>query len=158
MNLKWADLGGIYSPIIAPNMGKHCDSGHLTDPTRRDSLHEDAPRLALTNLQTSPAFDLMAVPNKKGHIIGPGEYQLDILVAAENARPIKLSVRDNFARYLERGRNDNVARWRGRNHAVRFWRGQSAVKRVSVSSPGAAAPQARKVVDSLLQSPGPEEC
>src|SRR5947208_16622750 len=27
-----------------------------------------------------------------------------------------------------------------------------------VSSPGAAAPQARKVVDSLLQSPGPEEC
>jgi len=28
MNLKWANLGRIYSPIIAPNMGKHCDVGH----------------------------------------------------------------------------------------------------------------------------------
>ncbi len=68
MNLKWANLGKIY-----------------------------APRLGLTNQQPSLAFDLMVAPAHRGHIIGPGEYQLDILVAAENARPtartIALSLR-----------------------------------------------------------------
>jgi hypothetical protein len=31
----------------------------------------------------------MAAPSNKAHIIGPGEYRLNILVAAENARPIE---------------------------------------------------------------------
>lgn len=97
MNLKWANLGKIYFPTIAPQMGKHCDVGHIADPSRRHLLHEDAPKLGLTNQQASLAFDLMVAPAHRGHIIGPGEYQLDILVAAENARPtartIALSLR-----------------------------------------------------------------
>lgn len=92
MNLTWANIGTIYFPSIAPEMGKHCDVGHIVDPTRRHLLREDAPRLALTNQQASLAFDLMVAPNHRGHIIGPGEYQLDILVAAENVRPIKRTV------------------------------------------------------------------
>lgn len=89
MNLKWANLGAIYFPSIVPEMGKHCDIGHIVDPACRQLLREDAPRLALTDQQTSLAFDLMVAPNHRGHIIGPGEYQLEILVAAENVRPIK---------------------------------------------------------------------
>src|SRR2546425_8249870 len=73
-------------------MGKHCDVGHIADPARRDMLREDAPRLALTNQQTSLAIDLMVAPNHKGHIVGPGEYQLDILVAAENATPVPRTI------------------------------------------------------------------
>ncbi|MBI3615927.1 MAG: hypothetical protein HY211_05350 [Candidatus Omnitrophica bacterium] len=92
MNLKWANIGIIYFPNIPPGMGKHCDVGHIVDPARRDRLRENAPRLALINQQTSLAFDLMVAPNHRGHIIGPGEYQLDILVAAENARPIKETI------------------------------------------------------------------
>lgn len=92
MNLNWANVSSIYFPSIAPEMGKHCDLGHIVDPSRRHALHEDAPRLALTSQQTSLAFDLMVAPNHKGHIIGPGEYQLEILVAAENARPITRTV------------------------------------------------------------------
>lgn len=93
MNLRWANLsGGIYFPSIAPGMGKHCDVGHIADPARRHLLREDAPGLALTARQTSLAFDLMVAPNHRGHIIGPGEYQLDILVAAENARPVKRTI------------------------------------------------------------------
>jgi hypothetical protein len=92
MNLKWANVGTIYFPYIAPEMGKHCDVGHIVDPARRHILHEDAPRLTLTDQQTSLAFDLMAAPNHRGHIIGPGEYQLEILVAAENVRPIKRTI------------------------------------------------------------------
>lgn len=74
-------------------MGKHCNVGHIVDPARRHLLpYEDSPRLDLADQVTSLAFDVTVAPNHKGHIIGPGEYQLDILVAAENARPIKRTV------------------------------------------------------------------
>lgn len=89
MNLKWADIGVIYFPSIAPEMGKHCDIGHIVDPSLRHLLNEDSPKLGLTNQQTSLTFDLMVAPNHKGHIIGPGKYQLEIMVAAENAHPAK---------------------------------------------------------------------
>jgi hypothetical protein len=92
MNLNWANIGAIYFPSIAPQMGKYCDLGHIADPARRHLLNEDAPLLGLTNQQTSLAFDVMARPNHKGHIVGPGEYQLEILVAAENASPIKRTI------------------------------------------------------------------
>ncbi len=92
MNLKWANIGTVYFPSIAPDMGKHCDIGHVVDPARRHLLREDAPRLVLTDKQTSLAFDLMAAPNNRSHIIGPGEYQVDVLVAAENVRPKKQTV------------------------------------------------------------------
>jgi hypothetical protein len=89
MNLKWAYLPTIYFPSIAPGMGKHCDIAHIIEPMRRYLIpYEDAPNLGLTDQQTSLAFDLMAAPSDKGHIVRFGEYQLDILVAAENARPI----------------------------------------------------------------------
>jgi len=92
MNLKWANIGKMYFPIIAPEMGKHCDLGHIADPSRRQLLAEDSPRLHLSDQQASLAFDLIIAPNHKGHIIGPGEYRLKILVAAENIRPIRKTV------------------------------------------------------------------
>lgn len=92
MNLRWANVGVIYFPSIAPDMGKHCDLGHIVDPSQRQRLREDNPRLQLNENQTSLAFDLMVAPNHRGHIIGPGEYRLDILVAAENARPLARTV------------------------------------------------------------------
>ncbi len=90
MNLKWSHVGLFFFPIIAPDMGKHCDIGHIVDPARRTLLpNEVAPKLNLESDQTSLTFDLISAPNHKGHIIGPGEYELDILVAAENAKPRK---------------------------------------------------------------------
>ena len=69
-------------------MGKHCDIGHIVDPARRSNPHirEENPRLRLTDQQTSLAFDVIAAPNHKGHIIAPGDYKLKIIIAAENAR------------------------------------------------------------------------
>jgi hypothetical protein len=42
-----------------------------------------------TRFRASLALDLMATPNHKGRIVGLGEYQLDIRVAAENAPPVE---------------------------------------------------------------------
>lgn len=92
MNLNWANLGNIYFPGIAPGMGKHCDIAHISDPARRRYLGEDVPKLGLSSTQTSLAFDLMVKPNHKGHIVGPGDYELDILVAAENVHPLKRTI------------------------------------------------------------------
>jgi hypothetical protein len=91
MNLKWANIHTIYFPRIVPEMGRHCDLGHILDPAIRNhpDLREENPRLRLTNQQPSLAFDVIAAPNNKGHIIGPGEYQLKILVVAENGRHAK---------------------------------------------------------------------
>jgi hypothetical protein len=98
MNPKWVHLPGfappMYFPMIAPNMGKHCDIGHIVDPAQRTQpgLSEENPALGLTNQETSLTFDLITAPNHKGHIIGPGEYELDILVAADNAAPVAHAV------------------------------------------------------------------
>jgi len=66
MNLKWADVGGIYFPSIAPKMGKHCDIGHITDPPKRQKVGEDVPRLALTEHTTSLASILSSPPITAG--------------------------------------------------------------------------------------------
>ena len=91
MNLKWSNVGLIYFPFIAAGMGKHCDIGHIVDPACRShpGLREENPRLKLTNEQASLAFDVIAAPNHKGHIIARGDYRLKILIAAENAHPIE---------------------------------------------------------------------
>ena len=88
MNLVWSNLRALYCSI-APETGKHCDVAHVTDPKRRGLLGEHAPQLKLNTDQTSLAFDLITSPNNKNHIVGPGEYLLDILVAAENCPPVK---------------------------------------------------------------------
>lgn len=92
MNLRWTNLGTIYFPSITAKMGKHCDLGHIVDPPRRYAVREENAALGLTAQHTSLAFDLMVAPTHMGHIIGPGVYRLDILVAAENAVPLSRTV------------------------------------------------------------------
>ena len=107
MNLRWANFPIMLYPVISPEMGKHCDLAHIVDPAKRQAkfdpnnpksqtLEENNPRLGLTDQQTSLAFDLIASPNHKGHIIGPGEYRLEIKIAAENAGPKKKIVEINL--------------------------------------------------------------
>jgi hypothetical protein len=89
MNLKWADLGALYWPQIVPGMRAHCDVAHVHDPARRNEVGEESTRLSIDPSQTSMAFDLITAPNHMRHIVGPGQYQLDIIVAAVNAKARK---------------------------------------------------------------------
>jgi len=90
MNLSWSHIHKIYFPVIVPGMGKHCDLAHIVDPALRShsSIREENPKLKLTVVEASLAFDLIVAPNDKGHIIGPGDYHLKISIAAANARPV----------------------------------------------------------------------
>jgi hypothetical protein len=94
MNLKWSHVGGVLYRNIAPQMGKHCDLGHIVDPARRAApeIGEENPALKLSDQQTSLAFNVIVQPNDKGYIVGPGTYQLKVLIGAENARPVEKTI------------------------------------------------------------------
>jgi hypothetical protein len=94
MNLTWSHVRGALYPYIAPQMGKHCDLGHIVDPARRNEpeIREENPRLKLSDQQTSLAFNMLVQPNDKGYIVGPGTYQLKVLIGAENARPVEKTI------------------------------------------------------------------
>jgi len=93
MNLVWSHMQSqgkppvIYYPMISPHMSKHCDLANIVDPARRAGSIEENPALGLTPTQTSARFNVMVYPNHKGEIVGPGRYQIDLVVAASNARP-----------------------------------------------------------------------
>jgi hypothetical protein len=92
MNLKWANFSGaVFFPRIAPGMGKHCDLAHIVEPAGREALNENVPGLPVT--QCCLSFELVEAPNHRGHIVGPGEYELEVLAAADNVGPKKGRVR-----------------------------------------------------------------
>src|SRR5262249_47485666 len=93
MNLRWSDIDQMYFPSIAADTRKHCNVAHVTDPAQRVWIGEEVARLKLTDEECNMAFDVVSKPNHQGHIVGPGDYELDILVSAENARPDKRTVR-----------------------------------------------------------------
>jgi hypothetical protein len=96
MNLVWTNLNGAAYTRILPGKSKHCDIGHIINPSHRDRLSGELPAFGLSPSQTVLAFELVSKPNNRTPIIGPGIYRLDIQIAAENARPKKLTVNLSF--------------------------------------------------------------
>jgi hypothetical protein len=88
MNLTWSDIhsniGGMYFPRIAPGMDKYCDIANILDPTPRLPIKK-----GLSVEETALTFQLVSRPNHNHHVVGPGEYRLEIFVAASNARPVQ---------------------------------------------------------------------
>jgi hypothetical protein len=96
MNLRWAHgqqaAGGpeIFAEGISPQMGKHCDLGHVMDPESRADVGEDLPNVpAATSIL---ALDLEFPPNTRSHLIPPGTYQLALRVAAANSTPVTKTI------------------------------------------------------------------
>ncbi len=92
MNLRWAhgQQGPhgpeIFAEGISPQMGKHCDLGHVVDPKHRVDVGEDLS--AVRSDETILALDLEVQPNTRSHLIPPGVYQLQLRVAAANCAPV----------------------------------------------------------------------
>lgn len=92
MNLRWAHGGAaprgveIYAEGISPQMGKHCDLGHIVDPAHRTRTGEDI--AAVPADKSIFAFDVEAPTLVGNHLVSPGTYQLELRVAAANCQPI----------------------------------------------------------------------
>lgn len=97
LHLKWSNTGEVFAEGISPGMGRHCDLGHVLDPSHRLNIGysldgiEDVPREV-------PLFtlDVEVEPFTRAHLLGPGDYQLTLQIAAANARPIKKQLRVTF--------------------------------------------------------------
>lgn len=99
MNLKWSNTNNpaIYVPHILPNMGKFCDLGHIIDPIYRQyyssSLGVTIPGDAATFLFE---LDIEVPPNTGSHLLKIGEYKIELLIAAENVKPVTKDIILNF--------------------------------------------------------------
>jgi hypothetical protein len=89
MNLRWSHAGPkapeIFAEGISPQMGRHCDLGHVVDPSLRKEVGDDLPTLA--DNETVLALDLEIQPNTRSHLVPPGVYRLTLRVAAANCPP-----------------------------------------------------------------------
>jgi hypothetical protein len=92
MNLRWAHgqlasgLPEIFAEGISPNMGKHCDLGHLVDPQHRALYGHTLDGVAST--RAIVALDVEAPPATFSHLIAPGVYRLELRIAGSNSAPV----------------------------------------------------------------------
>lgn len=86
MNLKWSHSHEIYLQGISPRMGRHCDLGHVIEPSQRAGFKEDLPGVATTN--TIFTLALEAAPTSLTHLLKQGIYRLELRVASANGTPV----------------------------------------------------------------------
>ncbi len=93
MNLVWSYIKRPIYLGISPEMHRHCDLGHIIDPSMRPTIgDEDHPESDVQADETIFAFELEATPFNKTHLIGPGKYRLTLLITAANARKPKKKI------------------------------------------------------------------
>lgn len=91
MNLKWAHTKEIFRGRIAPKMGRHCDLGHIADP-RLKHIHKET-RPDVPDDKTVLFLDLEVSPNTLIHLLQPGNYDLELIIAADNTPPVNKVVK-----------------------------------------------------------------
>jgi hypothetical protein len=96
MNLRWshAQLSPeIFAEGISPQMGRHCDLGHILDPSNRGVFGIHLPSIAAG--KTIFEFDLEFAPNTLSHLVPPGVYRIELKLAAANVKPVTKTIEIN---------------------------------------------------------------
>jgi len=73
----------MYYKFISPSTFKHCELGHILDPSKRNLDSSENNKLFRQD-KTIFAFNVMTRYHSLYHIIEPGTYRFKILVAGEN--------------------------------------------------------------------------
>jgi len=97
LNLVWAHYNSPYFPRIPPHVYKHCDLGHILDPSLRQQFPgEDIPTLGIPKHQTVMCLGLIVRPSTGSYLIPPGFYRLVIVAVAANAGIARRTVELNL--------------------------------------------------------------
>jgi hypothetical protein len=91
MNLLWSYSREVYADRLLPGMGRHCDLLHILEPARRLSVGWPLPQ-GTPDGSTLVELDLQFKSNTMSHLLLPGEYEIDVKLAAANARPVSIVV------------------------------------------------------------------
>ena len=73
----------IYYKFISPNTFKHCELGHILDPSKRNLVPFEYNKLFKKD-ETIFSFNVMTRYHSSYHLIEPGTYRFKIFVAGEN--------------------------------------------------------------------------
>jgi len=97
MNLTWTHSNkSKYFSINPKGMYRHCDLGYIIEPSKRNKFkNEDNPKFNLQNDNTIFGFELEVKPNSLTHLIEPGLYRLNILLASSNTKPKQKTIEIN---------------------------------------------------------------
>lgn len=90
LNLVWANTNMPFCDAISSGLEKYCNLGHIIHPPSRDMFPgEDNPKLGLTRKQTIMSLHTQIKPNNLTHLIGPGEYRIELVIACANCEPAR---------------------------------------------------------------------
>ena len=95
MNLRWSHSPTNNPTIfetLNPQMGKHCDLGSVS-PAPNGS---EKPLTGMREGESTFNLATQVFPNNNCHRLKPGKYRLEILAAAQNARPRRFNVDLNW--------------------------------------------------------------
>lgn len=96
MNLRWSNARDWNNPeifaasILQKPLGKHCDLCSISDPAYPADKLEGYPDKCIANLQTE------VFPSSNVQRLSPGEYVIEVIVGAANAKPVVAYVRLNL--------------------------------------------------------------
>jgi hypothetical protein len=91
MNLRWGfgsetpTHAETFADGISPGMGVHCILAHVIDPAHRKEIGEDHPEAKPG--QTVLCLETELKSTSRCHILAPGTYHLELLIAGANCRP-----------------------------------------------------------------------
>lgn len=91
INLKWANQIDrmMFFPAICRGAYKHCDLFHVINPEKRHEIQlEDKEWENVPKNKTILSFDTVVQITSKNYLVGPGTYQLDLIIASANSKPI----------------------------------------------------------------------
>jgi hypothetical protein len=96
LNLLWAHIGQAYYPSIPPETAKHCDLGHILEPSKRGAFPAERHPVAPDNPEeTLFCLDLVVRPNTGSFLLPPGVFRLWLTAVASNSRPTRTVVELN---------------------------------------------------------------
>lgn len=99
MNLRWSHSppppirANIFAEGISPQMGKHCDLGHILDPEKRERFGINLGNVSAN--KTILELELEIIPNTLTHLIPPGVYRFELKLAAANVEPVTKTLEIN---------------------------------------------------------------
>jgi hypothetical protein len=93
LNLVWSHYNQAYFPRIPPHIYKHCDLGHIIEPSRRDRFPSEVhPRSNISQDKTMMCLGLITLPRSGSYLLVPGVYHLEVVAVAANADIVRRTV------------------------------------------------------------------
>lgn len=78
----------MYYSFISPNTFKHCELGHILDPSKRNLVSFEDNKLFEKD-ETIFSFNVITRYHSSYHLIEPGTYRLKVIVAGENFKALE---------------------------------------------------------------------